>query len=546
MRIISIVALVFLSLCTNAQQLVQIIPEPAEMKVQEGSFVLSGKTVIVCNKHAQRVNIIAQLNNMVKTVLGKALSITTTPGGKYTAQKTAIDITLNNSGTEKYTLVITGTKINIAGSPKGVFYAIKSLEQLLAANSTVENAAGVTLPQLTISDAPQFAYRGMHLDVSRHFFTIPEVKRYIDYLAAFKFNTFHWHLTDDQGWRIEIKKYPLLTKVGGYRNGTITGHHPGDGNTNTAYGGFYTQEQIKEVVRYAAERYITVMPEIEMPGHASAAIAAYPKLSCFPDQSTDTEKIPWFGSKEGKQVQQTWGVFDDVFCPSEYTFSFLQDVLTEVMQLFPSKYIHIGGDECPKTYWKKSEFCQQLMKEKGLKDEHELQSYFIQRIEKFVNSKGRKIIGWDEILEGGLAPNAAVMSWRGEEGGKEAAKQKHYVVMTPGGWCYFDHSQFQKDDSLTIGGYTSTEKVYSYQPMPAEGVDKENEKYILGAQANLWTEYISNEKKLQYQVFPRILALSEVLWSPKEKRSWDNFKSKTPAIFTMLKKKNINLARLEE
>jgi len=544
MKIISLIIAAFSSLLLTAQQVVNIVPAPSSMQLQNGSFELTAKTLIICNQHPQRSNIITQLNNVVKPATGSALIPFTVTAGKYPAQKNVFDITINNSKTEAYTLVIAANKISISGSAQGVFHAIKTLEQLLPAQHE-KGSAGISLPQLTINDAPQFAYRGMHLDVSRHFFSVDEVKHYIDYLAAFKFNTFHWHLTDDQGWRIEIKKYPLLTKVGGYRNGTITGHHPGDGNTNQVHGGFYTQEQIKEVVRYATERYITILPEIEMPGHASAAIAAYPKLSCFPDESTNTDGIPWAGSKTGKQVQQTWGVFDDVFCPSDYTFNFLQDVLTEVMQLFPSTYIHIGGDECPKSAWKRSDFCQQLMKKNGLKDEHELQSYFIQRIEKFVNSKGRKIMGWDEILEGGLAPNAAVMSWRGEDGGKEAARQKHPVVMTPGGWCYFDHSQFKVDDSLTIGGYTSTEKVYGYQPMPA-GLDKEYATYILGAQANLWTEYIDNEKKIQYQVFPRMAALSEVLWSPIEKRNWSDFKNRMPFIFNMLKAKDINFAKLEE
>jgi len=331
-------------------------------------------------------------------------------------------------------------------------------------------------------------------------------------------NTFHWHLTDDQGWRIEIKKYPKLTTVGGFRNGTIIGRYPGTGNDGLSYGGYYTQEQIKEVVKYAADRFITVVPEIEMPGHSSAAIAAYPQLSCFPEEATKhPAKCAWNGDSTGKKVQQTWGVFEDVYAPTEYTFNFLQDVLNEVMQLFPSKYIHIGGDECPKESWKRSAFCQQLIKEKGLKDEHGLQSYFIQRIEKYLNTKGRQIIGWDEILEGGLAPNATVMSWRGEKGGIEAAQQQHNVIMTPGGWCYFDHSQTQQEDSVTIGGFTSVEKVYSYDPVPKE-LSAANKKYVLGAQGNVWTEYIGNTAKLEYMVFPRISALSEVLWTSAEQK----------------------------
>ncbi len=294
---------------------------------------------------------------------------------------------------------------------------------------------------------------------------------------------------------------------------------------------YYTQEQIKEIVKYAQDRFITIIPEIEMPGHASAAIAAYPELSCFPDQSTEIKsRIPWAGSHEGKQVQQAWGVFPDVFCPSEYTFTFLENVLDEVMQLFPSKYIHIGGDECPKTYWKKSAFCQKLIKEKNLKDENGLQSYFIQRIEKYLNSKGRSIIGWDEILEGGLAPNATVMSWRGEQGGIAAAQQNHDVIMTPGKYVYFDHSQTKNPDSLTIGGYLPLDTVYDYQPVPAE-LGASEAHFILGAQANVWTEYMSNPQKVEYMIFPRMSALSEVLWSPKDKRNLDEFKKELPEMY---------------
>ncbi|MGF2413396.1 MAG: beta-N-acetylhexosaminidase, partial [Ferruginibacter sp.] len=444
-----------------------------------------------------------------------------------------------------YTILVKQNSINIISmQEEGLFYGLQTLLQLLPyANYKPQTInTKLTIPQLSITDYPRFAYRGMHLDVARHFYPVAFIKKYIDYLAAYKFNTFHWHLTDDQGWRIEIKKYPLLTKVGGYRNGTITGRYPGKGNDSIYYGGFYTQQQIKEVVQYAAERYITVIPEIEMPGHASAAIAAYPQLSCFPNESTNTGNTPWAGTKNGKQVQQTWGVFEDVFAPTEYTFNFLQDVLNEVMPLFPSQYIHIGGDECPKESWKRSAFCQQLIKDNNLKDEHGLQSYFIQRIEKYINSKGKKIIGWDEILEGGLAPNATVMSWRGEEGGIEAAKQNHDVIMTPGSHCYIDHSQSKNEDSVTIGGYLPLEKVYSYEPIPA-ALNAEQAKHILGAQGNLWTEYIKNSSKVEYMIFPRMIALSEVLWSPKEKRNWPDFERRLPAVFERLDKQKINYSK---
>ncbi|MES2849348.1 MAG: beta-N-acetylhexosaminidase, partial [Bacteroidota bacterium] len=438
-----------------------------------------------------------------------------------------------------YELNVEPGKVYIKGTALGKFYAFETLKQLIQVSKKKE----ITIPVCKIKDYPRFSYRGMHLDVGRHFMTVDLVKKYIDYLAMYKFNTFHWHLTEDQGWRIEIKKYPKLTEIGGWRNGTIVGSYPGTGNDSIRYGGFYTQEQIKEVIKYAADRYITIIPEIEMPGHSSAAIAAYPQLSCFPDEDTKyPAECVWAGPTKGKQVQQTWGVFEDVFCPSEYTFDFLQDVLDEVMALFPSQYIHIGGDECPKDAWKRSAFCQQLMKEKGLKDEHELQSYFIQRIEKYINSKGKKIIGWDEILEGGLAPNATVMSWRGEKGGIAAAKQHHNVIMTPEYPLYINHSQTKKEDSVTQGGYNPLEAVYKYEPIPKE-LTAEEGKYVLGAQGNVWSEYISSRSKLEYTIFPRMAALAEVLWTPKEKRNWKDFERRLPVIFERLDKAKINYSK---
>ncbi|MEP6513923.1 MAG: family 20 glycosylhydrolase, partial [Parafilimonas sp.] len=340
--------------------------------------------------------------------------------------------------------------------------------------------------------------------------------------------------------RIEIKKYPKLTETGSCRNGTIIGNEPGTGNDNIKYCGYYTQDEIKDIVQYAAERYITIIPEIEMPGHSSAAIAAYPQLSCFPDEPTKIpEKVSWSGRIDGKEVQQAWGVFPDVFCPSDYTFQFLEDVLDEVLELFPSKYIHIGGDECPKENWKRSAFCRQLMKDSSIKDEHALQSYFIQCIEKYLNSKGRQIIGWDEILEGGLAPNATVMSWRGEEGGIAASQQNHDVIMTPTTYVYFDYSQSKDEDSLTIGGYLPLETVYKYEPL-AKGLTAGETKYILGAQANVWTEYMENTSKAEYMIFPRLSALSEVLWSPKENRNWNNFQARLQTQYQRYKLWNLN------
>ena len=417
-------------------------------------------------------------------------------------------------------MIVSPSAISIsAPTANGAFYGVQTLIQLLP----VEKAADLKIPAVLIEDYPRFKYRGLMLDCGRHFFPPDFVKKYIDYIALHKMNYFHWHLTEDQGWRIEIKKYPKLTEMGSCRNGTIIGHHPGTGNDNEKHCGYYTQDEIKNIVQYAADRYVTIIPEIEMPGHSSAAIAAYPQLSCFPDESTKVHKgVIWSGDSTGKQVQQSWGVYEDVYCPSEFTFKFIEDVLDEVMQLFPSEYIHLGGDECPKSNWKRSEFCQNLIKEKGLKDEEGLQSYFIQRVEKYLNSKGRKIIGWDEILEGGIAPNATIMSWRGEKGGIEAANQHHNVMMTPGEYVYFDHSQSKTEDSVTIGGYLPVETVYNYNPYPA-ALDEANQKYILGAQANMWTEYMSNPRKVEYMLFPRISALSEVLWSRKEDKNFENF-----------------------
>ena len=443
-----------------------------------------------------------------------------------------------------YRLEVRATGIQLVGNtPELLFNGLQTLFQLIEQ----KQSKTYQVPLVKIYDQPRFQYRGLHLDVGRHFFPVAFIKQYIDWLAYHKLNRFHWHLTEDQGWRIEIKKYPELTRVGAWRNGTIVGRYPGQSNTNQSYGGFYTQEEIKEVVRYAASRYIEVIPEIEMPGHSSAAIAAYPQLSCFPKLPTEIPNSPLSDrSKEQmkngriKIVQETWGVFDDVFCAgNDSTFLFLQDVIDEVTALFPSTYFHIGGDECPKAHWKKCPRCQQRRVDLQLKDEHELQSYFVQRIEKYLNSKGKQMIGWDEILEGGLAPNAIVMSWRGEAGGIEAAKQKHRVIMTPGSPLYFDNGQRENEDSVFIGGYNPIEKVYAYDPLSKE-LTPEQQQYILGAQANVWTEYMTNTKKIEYMVFPRIAALSEILWSPKKNQSWESFEKRLMPQFKRYDKMNIN------
>ena len=427
-------------------------------------------------------------------------------------------------GAEGYTLVSNQNGVTIqAATTAGLFYGVQSLIQLVSSD-------GKQIPHVDIKDYPRFSYRGLHLDVSRHMFPVEFVKKYIDLMARHKFNRFHWHLTEDQGWRIEIKKYPKLQEIAAYRNETLIGHA---GDTpekfdGVKYGGYYTQEEIKEVVQYAADRFVTIIPEIELPGHSLAELSAYPELGCTGGPYTAATK---------------WGVFDDVFCAGkEETFNFLQDVLDEVIQLFPGEYIHIGGDECPKTQWEKCPHCQKRLKAEGLNDEHELQSYFIQRIEKYVNSKGRKIIGWDEILEGGLAPNATVMSWRGEEGGIAAAQQQHDVIMTPGNWCYLDHYQdSSKTEPLAIGGLTPVSEVYSYEPVPPQ-LSAEEAKFILGAQGNVWTEYMKTSEHVEYMVYPRACALAEVVWSPKESRDYTDFLQRMQPHFIRLQDWNVNFA----
>ncbi len=524
MKIFLITGLLLTAFCAVAQNNISIIPKPVEMKTTGGYLTVEEPIGFIINDDLKK-----DPSFLFKAFLKNNFGFTKWIKGNTHATEIFIDYEKDYPLAEGYEIQVSKKGIHIRGNETGIFYAFETLQQLFP----LEKNGQIKIPYCTIKDYPRFQYRGMHLDVGRHFFGPEQIKKYIDYLAFHKFNTFHWHLTEDQGWRIEIKKYPLLTSVGGFRNGTIIGHYPGTGNDSIRYGGFYTQEEVKDIVQYASDRYVTIIPEIEMPGHSSAAIAAYPQLSCFPDEPTKIKaNTPWAGSRDGKQVQQTWGVFEDVYCPSDYTFTFIENVLDEVMKLFPSKYIHIGGDECPKDAWKRSAFCQQLIKEKNLKDEHGLQSYFISTIEKYINSKGRSIIGWDEILEGGLAPNATVMSWRGEAGGIAAAKQHHNVIMTPGKYCYFDHAQTKNGDSITIGGYLPFDTVYSYEPIPKD-LNADEAKYVLGAQGNVWTEYIGNMSKLEYMIFPRMSALSEVLWSSKETRNLSDF---TERLSVMMKR----------
>lgn len=420
---------------------------------------------------------------------------------------------------ESYRLDVDSKGARIVGADSaGLFYALQTLRQLVEAGSAVR--------AIHIEDAPRFPYRGMHLDVARHFEPIDVVKRYIDLMSRFKLNAFHWHLTDDQGWRIEIKKYPLLTTVGGCRKETMVAKnfnpYVGDG---TPHCGFYTQDQIRDVVAYAHSRHVNVIPEIEMPGHAKAALAAYPQLACTPG--------PF-------DVRTTWGVEDDIFCPKEETFQFIDGVLTEVAALFPSRYIHIGGDEVPKKRWNESPVAQDFMKREGLASAEELQSWFVRRVEQIVSAKGKQIIGWDEILEGGLAPQATVMSWRGTSGGTAAARANHDVIMSPGGYMYFDAYQGDaKQEPLAIGGFLPLERVYEFEPVP-DSLTSEQPRHILGPQANLWSEYLSTPAQLEYMAYPRALALSEVAWSSKTSRSWLGFEKRLPYALGSLDKLHVN------
>ncbi|MBC6111969.1 family 20 glycosylhydrolase [Pedobacter fastidiosus] len=538
-KILSIFICALISTSAYAQSDVNlgIIPAPVSITKTSGNFVLD-KTVVLKSTGAEGAKMSDLLNAFIVTKAGFSLREVK----DLSANQKAIILTsvgADQLPEEGYTIKVTANQILLTGRGAGLFYAVQSAMQMLPEKLNDK----ITISAVEINDYPRFKYRGTMLDVCRHFFPISFIKKYIDQLAYYKINTFHWHLTDDQGWRLEIKKYPKLTIVGSTRNGTIIGNYPGKGNYLTEVKGFYTQDEAKEIVKYAADRYITVIPEIELPGHASAAIASYPELSCFPDRDTFvSDKTPWAGSRKGKQVQQTWGVFDDIFVPSENTFTFLENILDEVITIFPSKYIHIGGDEAPKTYWKESTFCQNLMKEKGLKDEHELQSYFIQTIEKHLNAKGRSIIGWDEILEGGLAPNATVMSWRGEEGGIAAAQQNHDVIMTPGSMgMYIDQKQSTSpDEPITIGGLDPYQKVYAYDPIP-KVLSDEQKKHVIGVQANLWTEYIKTPEKAENHAFPRLLALSEIAWSPVGRKDLKNFtEERLPVHLAKMDKTGIN------
>jgi hexosaminidase len=499
-----------------------IIPQPYKVQKGVGVFKFSGTTGIELEEGIDQHNL-DFFEQYLMSVSGSVSSVNNV------AVIPDIDINIDSTRVpqkEGYQLLIKPKHITIHGHDEvGVFYALQSLAQLIH----VANGKA-SVPVCTIEDYPRFAYRGMHLDVSRHFFTVQTIKKWIDLLALYKINTFHWHLTDDQGWRIEIKKYPLLQSISAYRDETIIGHkrdspHQFDGKR---YGGYYTQDEVKDVVKYAMQRHISIIPEIEMPGHALAALAAYPQLGCTGG--------PY-------KTATYWGIFDDVYCAgNEETFTFLQNVLDEVLPLFPSKYIHIGGDECPKTKWKTCPKCQQRIKDEHLKDEHQLQSYFIGRMEKYLNSKGRQIIGWDEILEGGLTPGATVMSWTGEEGGIAAAKQHHDAIMTPEKYVYLDYFQsLYPAEPIAGGGYTPLSKVYNYEPITKE-LTGDEAKYIKGVQANAWSEYMASETQAERQLFPRMLALAEVAWTDKANKNYNGFLKRLRYQHPMLQRLDINAA----
>jgi len=513
---------------TTSIEKLSLIPKPHQLEILGGTFNLNKYTTVYCENDFKIAGDF--LLKYIEKGAGFQLKIV--------SEKDA-DIVIKNDATqlsEGYSLTISKDNILIkANDSGGAFYAIQTLRQSmpfqLEKKGSYQNK-NIEIPQLKIKDAPAFKYRGMHLDVGRHFFPKEFIKEYIANLAMLKMNYFHWHLTEDQGWRIEIKQYPKLTEQAAYRNETLIGHYNDSPQKydGTPYGGFYTQEDIKEIVSFAAKYNVTIIPEIEMPGHSQAAISAYPELGCTGAQ------VP---------VATTWGIFPNIYCPNEGTFTFLQNVLTEVMDLFPGEYIHIGGDEAPKTNWKECSHCQNLIKDLNLKDEHGLQSYFITRIEKFINNNGKKIIGWDEILEGGLAPNATLMSWRGTQGAIDAAKEGHEVILTPGSHAYFDHYQSNNaDEPIAIGGFLPLKKVYSFNPIPPE-LNNEEAKLVLGAQGNVWTEYMETEDYVEYMVFPRILAMSEVTWSGATDNfdlDYPNFISRVEPFLERLNALNINYA----
>jgi hexosaminidase len=521
-----------ISLSMGAQPSINIIPQPAKMKAGQGSFRIAEITPVLINVNDADAKRSAQVfTDRLKFSGGPTLTVRERTISDKNIPSIVFSVSAGSKIPEEgYVLKVTKKGITLTGgSGAGLFYGVQTLFQLLPAEiegkGTFKDLSKLEIPCTEIIDQPRYPYRGMHLDVSRHFFPKEFVKKYIDLIAMYKMNTFQWHLTDDNGWRIEIKKYPKLTEIGAWHaereNLPWNDRPPQQPGEKATYGGFYTQDDIREIVQYAQSKYVTIIPEIEMPAHSREVLAAYPQFSCTGGPFT----VP---------PGSYWPNIDILCAGNDSTFIFLQDVLTEVMELFPSKYIHIGGDEADKTRWKECPKCQARIKNEGLKDEKELQSYFIKRIEKFVDSKEHKIIGWDEILEGGLAPEATVMSWRGLEGGIAAARQGHDVIMTPTSYCYFDYYQADPDfQPKAIGGFVPLKKVYSFDPTPAE-LTKAESRFILGTQGNLWTEFIPTPEQAEYMAVPRMIALSEVAWTPKELKNWKSFRQRLTDQFKRL------------
>jgi hexosaminidase len=485
-----------------------VIPRPAHIDMGEGSLPFDrGDRIIVDDATRATGEYVADL---LAPAMGKRRTVTDNVGddGWNHGDIVLLIAARPELGDEGYDLIVGKESVLItAAKPAGVFYGVQTLRQLLPPEvESKTKVAGVdwSVPRMTIEDVPRYKWRGLMLDVGRHFRDVAYVKRFLDLMALHKLNTFHWHLTDDQGWRIEIKKYPKLTEIGAWRD---------DGHGGK-YGGFYTQDQIRDVIAYAVARHITIVPEIELPGHSQAAMAAYPDLACTAGPFT---------------VGTKWGIYRDVYCPGkEHTFEFLQDVLSEVAELFPGEFIHIGGDECKKDRWKECPDCQARMKAEGLKTEEELQSYVIRRVSKFLATKGKRVIGWDEIEQGGLAPGAAVMSWHGVKPAIVAARDGHDVVMTPTSNCYFDYYQSKAPGQpKAIGGFLPIEKVYALEPTPSE-LSPSEAVHVLGAQGNLWSEYLDSERQVDYMAFPRACALAEVCWTPVNQRSFEDFTRRLP------------------
>ena len=508
--LLTFVAVVSLVACATSVEKpeITVVPYPNELIVGEGTFVAKGAAVTYDEAlDSASVKVINALAQRLSFVTGVETAVS---AGQ--SDKGFVFVLNAEIPSEAYTLDVTPEAVRVEASGlRGFNYAVQTIRQLLPLEvfaSEPSPRTKWTIPAVQIKDEPRFAYRGLHFDEGRHFFGVDEVKRYLDIMELHKLNTLHWHLTEDQGWRLEIKKYPLLTEKGQWRKETVVGSLSSGVYDGIPHGGYYTQEQVKELVKYAADRYVTIIPEIELPGHALAAIACYPELSC--------------GLEDHYETATRWGIFKQVYCPKESTFKFLEDVFDEVFELFPSELVHIGGDECPKASWKACPHCQALIKKLGLKDEYELQSYFVTRMEKYINSKGRQIIGWDEILQGGLAPNAKVMSWLGEEGGIKAAQQHHEVVMSPHQKYYLDYWQADPySEPLAMSGPTTLRTMYDYEPVP-EVLTPEEGKYIIGVEGCVWTEYMPVPERVEYMAWPRMCAIAETGWTRNEK-DWDGF-----------------------